>query len=154
MCLSEQCVSHVSDALTIKPLPSLDSAVGLRQPVSVLAWNTIKENGFPVWCQDTCNSISTKPNLPETKIKPVSLRRSFSLKFSRLWSSPSIFKRSQASGWVHWLHNLKKQKTWSAGIWFSHSGFWACTRQKFLFITDTSPNFCILPGHFHYMALI
>lgn len=109
MCLSQKCVSHVGDAPTIKSLPSLDSPVGLRQTVSVLAWNTIKENRFPVWCQDTCNSISTKPNLPETKIKPDSLRRSFSLWFYWLWSSPSIFKRSQANWWVHWLVQNKKK---------------------------------------------
>lgn len=71
VCLNQRCASHVGDAPTIKPFVSLDSPVGLRQTVSVLAWNTIKENRFPVWCQDTCNSISTKPNLPETKIKPV-----------------------------------------------------------------------------------
>lgn len=31
---------------------------------------------------------------------------------------------------------LGEKKPWSAGIWFSHSEFWASARQKFLFITE------------------
>lgn len=31
---------------------------------------------------------------------------------------------------------LGGKKTWSAGIWFSRSEFWASARQKFLFITE------------------
>lgn len=109
VCLNQRCASRVSDAPTITPFVFLDLPVGLRQTVSVLAWKTIKENRSPVWCQNTCNSISTKPNLPQRKIKPI-WGRAFPSSFCCLWSSPSIFKRSREIRWVQWLVQNKNQQ--------------------------------------------
>lgn len=111
ICLNQKCASHVGDAPTIKLLVSLDSPVGLRQTVSVLAWNTIKENRFPVWCQDTCNSISTKPNLPETKIKPV-YGRAFPSSFSVFDHRPASSNAArQSDGFIDSFRIKTSRKT-------------------------------------------
>lgn len=55
--------------LSDRSSPWIDRLVSFR-PFLYQPETQSKKTGSPVWCQDTCNSISTKPNLTETKIKP------------------------------------------------------------------------------------